>query len=174
MPGDAVIKLCPLRVRQRQRVGFQAFPDGIQQFRLFRSGEAIYLTSQIAHTPITLARFFRSGKTWRRGGVRPNLERCYDSESAQEAFVAHKKYKNAVNPLCPVAIKAGQLEVHAPEHGIWGVVSCEECEEEFYIGPNVKYGSRVTDVVWAKKLAAVLTEDHKQKRPHANSIEIPD
>ena len=62
MPSDAVIKLRPLRIRQGQRVRFQAFPDSIEQFCLLRSGEAIYLASQIAHMPITLARFLGSGK----------------------------------------------------------------------------------------------------------------
>src|SRR5450759_1587746 len=62
MPSDSVIKLRPLRIRQRYRVRFQTLPDRIQQFRLLRSGQAVYLASQIAHTPTTLARFFRSGK----------------------------------------------------------------------------------------------------------------
>jgi len=88
--------------------------------------------------------------------------------------MAHLKYKSAVNPLCPVAIKAGQMEVHAPEHSTWGVVSCDKCDDKFCIGPNLKHGSRVTDATWAKMLAAVLAEDHAKNRPHANSIEIPD
>lgn len=62
MPSDAVIKLRPLRIRQRCRVRFQVFPDRIQQFCLLCMGEAIYLVSQIAHMFITLARFSCSGK----------------------------------------------------------------------------------------------------------------
>jgi hypothetical protein len=62
MPGDAVIELRPLRIRQRCRVRFQALPDRIQQFGLLRGGQAIDLASQIVHTLITLARFLRSGK----------------------------------------------------------------------------------------------------------------
>lgn len=62
LPVNSVIKLRPLRIRQGHRVRLQAFPDGIQQFRLFRSGQAIYLASQIAHNLITLARFLRTGK----------------------------------------------------------------------------------------------------------------
>src|SRR5271166_2956637 len=42
MPSDAVIELRPLRIRQRCRVRFQAFPDGIEQFCLLRRGEGIY------------------------------------------------------------------------------------------------------------------------------------
>jgi len=49
MPLDAVVKLRSLRVRQRQRVGFQAFPNCIQQFRFLGGGESFYLLSQIAH-----------------------------------------------------------------------------------------------------------------------------
>jgi len=62
MPSDAVLKLRPLRIRQRCSVRFQAFPDGVQQFCLLRRREAIYLASQIAHTLINLARFSCSGK----------------------------------------------------------------------------------------------------------------
>ena len=69
MPGDSVIKLRPLRIRQRYRVRFQALPDRIEQFCLLRSGQAIDLASQIVHTPTTLARFFRSGKSRRFAGI---------------------------------------------------------------------------------------------------------
>ena len=49
MPGDAVVKLRPLRVCQRYRVRFQAFPDRIQQLGLLRWGEVFDLVPQIAH-----------------------------------------------------------------------------------------------------------------------------
>ena len=62
VPSNSVIKLRPLRIRQRYRVRFQAFPDRIQQFRLLRSGQAIDLASQIAHMPSTLARFLGDSK----------------------------------------------------------------------------------------------------------------
>jgi hypothetical protein len=45
MPCDAGGKLRPLRVGESQRVGFQALPHHVQQFRLFRSGEAVYFMS---------------------------------------------------------------------------------------------------------------------------------
>jgi hypothetical protein len=51
VPSNAVIKLCGLRIRQGCRVRFQAFPYRIEQFSLLGRGEAIYLCSQIAHTP---------------------------------------------------------------------------------------------------------------------------
>ena len=50
MPSDAVLKLRPLRIRQRCRVRFQALPDRIQQFCLLGWGQAIDLASQIVHT----------------------------------------------------------------------------------------------------------------------------
>ena len=49
MPLDAAIQLRALRVRQRQGVGFQAFPNCIQQFGLLSGGEICYLVSKIAH-----------------------------------------------------------------------------------------------------------------------------
>jgi len=45
MPLDAVIQLGALRVRQRQRVGFQTFPNCIQQFGFPGGGETFYLLS---------------------------------------------------------------------------------------------------------------------------------
>jgi hypothetical protein len=49
MARDAVIQLGALLFGQRKRVGLQAFPDGIQQFRLLSSRESFNLVSQIAH-----------------------------------------------------------------------------------------------------------------------------
>ena len=48
MPLDAVIQLRALRVRQRQCVGFQAFPNCIQQFGFLGGGEILYLLSKVA------------------------------------------------------------------------------------------------------------------------------
>src|ERR1700690_1646868 len=56
MPGDSVIKLRPLRIRQRCRVRFQALPDRIRQYCLLGGGQPIDLASQIVHTPATLER----------------------------------------------------------------------------------------------------------------------
>jgi hypothetical protein len=64
MAGDAVVKLRPLRIRQRCGVRLQAFPERIEQFCLLRGGEAVDLASQIAHMPTTLARFFGSCKLY--------------------------------------------------------------------------------------------------------------
>ena len=72
MPSNAVIKFGPLGTRQRYCVRFQAFPNRIQQLCLLRSGEAIDLASQIAHMPITLARFVRTGKHIASDSMRPH------------------------------------------------------------------------------------------------------
>jgi hypothetical protein len=88
--------------------------------------------------------------------------------------MGYKPYKTAVTCLCPVAVKLGQDEVHAPEHSDWGVVTCDTCREKFRIGPNRIYGSRLTDVQCAAKLEAILADDHKSDRAHANHYQIPD
>ena len=86
----------------------------------------------------------------------------------------YSKYKTEITPLCPVAIRLGQTEVHASGHSHWGVVTCEGCEAQFVIGPNRIYGSRRTDVDCAKELGAILAEDHRQNRNHQNGYELPD
>lgn len=53
MPGGPVIELGALRVRERYRVRFQAFPDCIQQLRFLCSGKAVDLVAQVAHMPLT-------------------------------------------------------------------------------------------------------------------------
>jgi hypothetical protein len=88
--------------------------------------------------------------------------------------MSYKKYETQVAPICPVAIKLGQVEVNAPEHSHWGIVSCDGCEDKFAIGPNRVYGSRRTDVDCAKASEAILAEDHTCSRLHANSLEIHD
>jgi hypothetical protein len=56
MPGDPVIQLGALRVGERCRVRFQAFPHGIQQLRFLGGGEVAYLLKQIAHMPLLRSR----------------------------------------------------------------------------------------------------------------------
>ena len=55
--------------------------------------------------------------------------------------MAFTNYKTKIQPLCPVAIKVGQTEVHAPDHDDWGVVRCDQCTAEYAIGQNRIYGS---------------------------------
>ena len=62
----------------------------------------------------------------------------------------------------------------APENELWGVVTCDECKEKFVIGPHRIHGSRIGEQDCANRLEALLSEDHKQSRPHADSYEIPD
>jgi hypothetical protein len=88
--------------------------------------------------------------------------------------MSYKSYKAQVTPLCPVAVKLGQFEVHAPDHDHWGIVTCDSCEEKFFIGPNRIHGSRATDVNSAKALEVLLADDHNRKRPHENSYELQD
>jgi hypothetical protein len=87
--------------------------------------------------------------------------------------MSYLRYKEKVECVCPVAVKLGQHEVHAPDHAHWGVVTCG-CGDKFAIGPHRIYGARLTDSECATRFEALLEEDHKQKRVHQNSYEIPD
>ena len=60
-------------------------------------------------------------------------------------------YKKKIMPLCPAAVRQHQVEVHAPGHVHWGAVACEDCGAKFDIGPNIIFGSRLTDVQAAKQ-----------------------
>jgi hypothetical protein len=81
-------------------------------------------------------------------------------------------YKTKLNPLGPVAIKLNQWEVHAPQHGTWGIVSCDGCKERFALGPNLIYGTHTTPDEAVKELEDLLKADHQNDRPHANSYEL--
>jgi len=86
----------------------------------------------------------------------------------------NEKYKKRISALCPVAIQLQQFEVHAPEHIMWGIVTCNICGKQFAIGPNRTHGSRVTDVQAAEALTLMLEDDHSLNQPHQNSYEIRD
>lgn len=90
--------------------------------------------------------------------------------------MSYREYKSKITPLCPVAVRLDQVEVCAPGHNDWGIVTCDEagCGARFVIGPNMIYGSRITDVQAAQDLADILAEDHKKSRQHQNSYEIHD
>ena len=77
----------------------------------------------------------------------------------------YETYKKKIAPFCPVAIKLGQTEIHAPEHSTWGVVKCE-CGETFAIGPHRMYGTRISDQEAAKQLEDILAEDHQRDVAH--------
>ena len=53
MPSEPAIELGALRVRERCRVGLQAFPYRVQQLRFLGGGEGFDLIAQIGHTPLT-------------------------------------------------------------------------------------------------------------------------
>ncbi len=86
------------------------------------------------------------------------------------------EYKEKIAPLCPVAVKASQAVVHAPEHSEWGVVTCDVagCGEKFRIGPHKFFGTKSAAQSLAKQLEQFLAEDHSKQRIHANSYELPD
>jgi len=89
--------------------------------------------------------------------------------------MGHTGYNKKIEPLCPVAVKMGQSEVHAPEHdNKWSTVACDTCGANFFIGPNRIYGSRISEHECAKRLRALLAEDHRVGRTHTDSYEIPD
>lgn len=88
--------------------------------------------------------------------------------------MGHEEYKKKIMPLCPVAIRRHQVEVHAPGHIDWGAVTCGTCSVKFNIGPNMIFGSRLTDVQAAKQFEAMLAEDHQANRPHQDAYEIRD
>ena len=89
--------------------------------------------------------------------------------------MSHTGYDKKIEPLCPVAVKMGQSAVHAPQHdNTWGAVTCDACGEGFFIGPHRIYGSRIGKEECERRLRALLSEDHRLSRPHANSYDIPD
>ena len=88
--------------------------------------------------------------------------------------MSYMEYEAKIQPLCPVAVKMDQARVHAPTHDTWGVVTCDECGDKLFIGPNRIYGSRIDGQECAKRLEVLLAEDHKDGRAHADSYEIPD
>ncbi len=98
----------------------------------------------------------------------------HSSFSAQTEVMSFKPYRKKIGPLCSVAVKLGQTAVYAPENELWGVVTCDECRAKFVIGPHRIQGSRIGEQDCANRLEALLSEDHKQSRPHTDSYEIPD
>jgi len=88
--------------------------------------------------------------------------------------VSYEKYKTATTTLGPVAIELGQTDIHAPEHGTWGVVTCDACGRQFRIGPNWIYGSRTSERESVEQFEQVLAENHRQKQAHKNCYELSD
>jgi hypothetical protein len=85
-----------------------------------------------------------------------------------------KGYKHQIDCLSPVAVKRGQIDVCAPDHDTWGIVTCGICGEQFAIGPNRRYGSRRSEQDCVQSLEKALAEDHKRGESHRNWYELPD
>src|SRR5579864_6130449 len=83
-------------------------------------------------------------------------------------------YKSDFQSLNPVAIKAGQSEVRAPDHADWGTVTCDQCKQKFRIGPNRIYGTygNKTAQDYAESLEQILAWEHEQGRPHQNAYDL--
>jgi hypothetical protein len=88
--------------------------------------------------------------------------------------MAYTAYSKNIETLCVVAVKLNQTNVHSPSHTTWGVVTCDICGEQFAIGPSRMQGPKISAEECAKRLEALLNEDHKKNRPHADWYEIPD
>ncbi len=86
--------------------------------------------------------------------------------------MSYKTYKTKLDSLCPVAIKLHQMEVHAPGHSTWGILTCDACGDEFGIGPNQIHGSQKTEEECVKQLEAILAEDHRKQQNHRNCYEL--
>jgi hypothetical protein len=85
-----------------------------------------------------------------------------------------EKYKTTLDSLGPVAVKDNQTEVYAPNHDNWRTVACVTCGEQFHIGWNRIYGSRITEQEAVKQLESLLAQDHRNQQPHSNSFELAD
>ena len=83
-------------------------------------------------------------------------------------------YKSQLDPISPVAIKQGQTEVHAPNHEVWGIVTCDECGERFAIGPNRIYAARISEETAVKEFQAILANDHRLNQKHKDGYELAD
>jgi len=88
--------------------------------------------------------------------------------------MSYKPYGKQIDPLCPLAVRLHQTAVHAPAHETWGIVTCDGCKEEFFLGLNRIHGSRISPQGCAQRLEALLAEDHMRSRAHQDSYEIPD
>ncbi len=80
-------------------------------------------------------------------------------------------YKVVYEGIEPVAVKLNQSIIHAPEHGNFGKVKCEFCNDEFGVGHHWLYTGNTEDESVAK-LKGILAADHKAGRRHQNLYEI--
>ncbi len=81
-------------------------------------------------------------------------------------------YEEKLESLNPVAVRLGQLTIHAPDHDTWCVVACETCGAKFAIGPSRIYGSRRTQEDCVKQVEAFLAQEHKDGHVHLNAYDL--
>jgi ribosomal protein L37AE/L43A len=55
-----------------------------------------------------------------------------------------------------------------------GILRCDGCGEEFFIGHNPQWVDKRIAERQAKWLEKVLTEEHERDRKHPDRIELPD
>ena len=81
-------------------------------------------------------------------------------------------YKSEIVGPGPVAIKLGQMEVHAPIHEDGGAVTCPACPDKFTIGYHRAFPNLFTKEHVTNDLLSVLADDHSQGRTHQNSYKF--
>ena len=81
-------------------------------------------------------------------------------------------YDRQEDSINPVAIKAGQHNVNAPGHETWGTVTCNDCGEKFFVGPNRIYSDRTLETKYVEKFEQILAEDHKRSAKHQDSYDL--
>jgi hypothetical protein len=82
------------------------------------------------------------------------------------------EYTEQFSGLNPVAIKKGQSEINAPEYETWGTVTCDECSDEFLIGPNRVYADHSQEGRYVNKLTVILADEHGRGASHQNSYDL--
>jgi hypothetical protein len=80
--------------------------------------------------------------------------------------------ENALHSLNPVAIKDGQTELAAPEHDVWGAVTCKQCGETFRVGPNRLYADAAQKTRYMTKFEQMLTAEHRLGDRHLNGYDL--
>jgi hypothetical protein len=87
--------------------------------------------------------------------------------------MTYTAYTKDTETLCVVAVKLNQTNVHANSHTTWGVVTCDICGEQFAIGPSRMQGPRIGAEECAKRLQALLNEDHKKTAHTPTGMRFP-
>jgi PIN domain len=107
-------------------------------------------------------------------GIRVKFRMIVRGENTEEFSIASvdPDYYEAYLGLDPVAVRLGQSEVRAPEHGTWGTVACDRCDAKFAVGCHSVFPAG-TESECVAKLERILEEDHEKGRPHKRLYELP-